>query len=158
MTSLRQLLLELESYLQEEIDARRRMIDVVARQEGAVKDGLSADLERATRDLERELSGQVERARRREKILAGFAAAWGVAPSVLTLSSIAERVGPGTEKLRALRGELRDATASLAKRNRRLAALTTLYRRVLGDVIETIVSGEQGAPLKDTGTLVNARG
>jgi hypothetical protein len=158
VTNPRQLLHELESYVQDEVGARQRMIDIVARQEAAVKDGRAVDLEQATRDLEHELTGQVERARRRERIFAGFAAAWQVAPAVLSLSSIAERIGPGTDRLLALRAELRDATAALAKRNRRLAALTALYRRVLGDVIETIVRGENSAPLENTGTLVNARG
>ncbi len=158
MTNPRSLLHELETYVQDEIGARERMLEIVARQEVAVQSGRAIELEQATRDLERELAGQIDRASRRQRILVGFGAAWRVAPSVLSLSSIAERIGPGTERLLTLRRELRDATAALAKRNRRLAALTTLYRRVLGDVIETLVSGDDSAPLDNPGTLVNAQG
>jgi hypothetical protein len=158
MTSPRSLLHDLETYVQDEVGARQRMIDIVARQEVAVLHGRAVELEQATRDLERELALQVDRASRRQRILTGFGAAWRLSPSVLSLSSIAERIGPGTERLLTLRRELRDSTATLAKRNRRLAALTTIYRRVLGDVIETLVSGEDSAPLDNTGTLVNAQG
>lgn len=156
MTNPQSLLHGLEAYVQDEIGARQRMLDIVGRQEAAVLHGQAGDLEQATRELQLELAAQVHRSSRRQKILAGFGALWHVDPAVLSLSSIAQRVGPGAERLLALRHELRDATAAVAKRNRRLAALTTLYRRVLGDVIETLVSGDATAPLANTGTLVNA--
>lgn len=156
MTNPQSLLHSLEAYVQDEIGARQRMIEIVARQEDAVLRGKAHDLELATRELEAELALQTDRAGRRTKIFAVFGTHWQVAPAALTLSSIAERIGAGSDRLLALRHDLRDATAALARRNRRLAALTTLYRRVLSDVIETLVSGDDATPLANAGTLVNA--
>ena len=148
----------LEAYVQEEIGARKRMIAILARQTQAVTRGKPSDLDAATRILERELALQIERSARRKKLLDAFAALWSVASDALSLSSIAERCGAGSERLLALRRDLRDATASLARENRRFAALVALHRRVVNELIGVLIGDDGAAPLSRAGTLVDAEG
>lgn len=156
MSTLQALRNGIESYVQEEIGARRRLLAILERQERAILDGKSAELELATRDIELELAKDGERSARRGRLFTAAAAAWRVAPQALSLSSIAERFGDGADRLRALRTELRDATAELARRNRRLSALVSTHRRLLGDLITTLISADDTAPLSSAGTLIDA--
>ena len=67
MTNPQSLLHGLEAYVQDEIGARQRMLDIVTRQEEAVLHGRANDLEVATRELEQELAAQVDRSNRRQR-------------------------------------------------------------------------------------------
>lgn len=150
------LLNSLESYIQEETGARKRMLTIVERQERAIVSGSALALEQATRSLESELGAQIERTRRRENLFAAFGSLWGISPETLSLSSILERGGDDCSRLAALRRELRDATASLARRNRRLAALMTLHRRVVHDLIGCLAQDDGASALSASGTLIDA--
>lgn len=156
MTTTQALLNGFEAYVQEEIGARRRLLAIVERQEQAIVAGKSGDLEQATLDVEAELAKDAERGARRTRLFAAAAATWRVAPEVLSLSSIAERFGSGADRLRALRNELRAATAELARRNRRLSALVSAHRRVLADLIHALLANEDASPLTSAGTLIDA--
>ncbi|MFN0244672.1 MAG: flagellar export chaperone FlgN [Planctomycetota bacterium] len=146
----------LEAYVQEEIGARRRMLAIVDAQERAILAGKSADLELATRDIEAEIERDTERSARRARLFAAAATTWRVAPAALSLSSIAERFGPAAERLCTLRTELRSATAELARRNRRLSVLVSTHRRLLAELIQTLLASEDAAPLAVSGTLIDA--
>lgn len=156
MMSQQSLLNSLEAWVQEEIGARRRMLGLIERQEEAVRKGRGADLERATRDVEAELATQADRALRRTKLFAAFGALWGVVPEALTLSSICERWGAGAQRLEQLHKDLREATARVVKKNRRLASLMTLHQRVVEDLIGTLMNMRDATALARSGTLVDA--
>ncbi len=146
----------LVAYVQEETGARKRTLAIVERQEQAIVACDAQALSDATLELERELETQVERTKRRQRIFAAFAQLWHVPADALTLSSIAERAGNGAQALLTLRNELRAATAELARKNRRLAALATLHRRVVRDLIGLLAGDERITPLAAAGTLVDA--
>lgn len=156
-TASKQALLNgLEAYVQDEIGARRRMLAIVDAQERAILAGKSADLELATRDVEAEITKDAERSARRARLFAAAGATWRVAPGALSLSSIAERFGPSAERLCVLRSELRNTTAELARRNRRLSVLVSAHRRLLTDLIQTLLASDDAAPLTVSGTLIDA--
>ena len=158
MTDLRKSVNALLAWTQEEIGARKRILAWLERQERAVVDCRSEELEGATRGLATELAQQPERSARRRKIFAGFASAWKLPADSLSLSSIAERAGPTAADLVPLRDELRAASAAVLKKNRRIAALIRAHRRVVDDVIRVLVGGADGTggAVAPAGQLVDA--
>lgn len=147
----------LEACVQEELQARERTLVLLGRQERAILENRSTDLAAATTALERELLAGVERSARRDQVLRSLGTLWGVPVSAMTLSSIAERLGQDGSGLRRLRDALRERTAEVVRRNRRIAALTRVHRRLVQDVLGLLFLEEaQAAPLKSAGTLVDA--
>jgi len=147
----------LEACIQEELQARERTLDLLTQQEEAIVGNRSEKLAEATRVLERELLSNVDRSARRDEVFRCLGRLWGVPQSALTLSSIAERVGPGSERIRGLRDKLRDRTAEVVRRNRRIAALTRLHRQLVQDVLGVLFQeAAQAAPLSGAGTLIDA--
>ena len=90
--------------------------------------------------------------------MAACARCLGVAQGVSTLTSIAERCGPGAaQDLSRLGRDLREVTIRLARRQRRVAALIATHRRVTREVIEHVLADEHGRnPFEDRGVLVDA--
>jgi hypothetical protein len=148
----------LVAWTQEELGARRRMLGWLERQERAVVSADSTELESATHGLAAEIALQGERGVRRQKIFGALASAWSVPAGLLTLSAVVERAGPAARGLADLRGELREAAAAVLKKNRRIAALVRVHRRVIEDVIRVLVDGVEGGPLSEAGHLVDAEG
>ena len=62
----------------------------------------------------------------------------------------------GAKRLLDLRAELRDLTIKTTELCRRVNSLVGLHRRVMRDVIDTLLTDEGPSPMKDTGTLLNA--
>lgn len=150
------LVMHLTGWATEELAAQHRTLAALERQEKAVLARDREALERATRAMAELLEERPRRSARREVLLAELAAAWGVAKRSLTLRSIAERHGAGARRLGELRTELRDGVAKVARRNRRLAALIGLHRRLGYEVLEGLFTGGHGHPLNERGTLVDA--
>lgn len=157
---VRSLLNRLEAWAREEIAACERAHELLAAQEQAIVANRPGELDRATRELEALLLREPERGRRRDAVIAGLAAAWGVPARAMTLGSIAERAAAGgadCKRLARLRDELREATGRVLRRNRRVAALTASHRRLVQDVIQTLFRTDpRMSPLGAAGTLVDA--
>ena len=164
MMSLQSLLNHLEGLLRDEIEGKKRLLALLERQESAVLEHRRQDLEETTRAIEKELSLEVGRAGRRERIFAGLAAHWSVAPGALTLSSIAERAESpehtkrgGTGTLCVLRAELRDLLASVLRRNRRVNRLVDEHRRLVTDTLTLLLGGGSDSDVvESSGGLVDA--
>lgn len=156
MKSVQSLINGLESWIQEELLARRRMLALLERQESAVKTAKGDELDECVRAIEKELDGQARRDEKRARIFAELGAAWSVDPSALTLSSIGERAGPGAERMLALRDELLASGAELARRNRRVSALLNAHHRVIGELLGALVAIRGGDASAKSGGLVNA--
>ena len=75
---------------------------------------------------------------------------------MLTLTSIAERLGPEGEAILQVRGALRDSAARVAREGRRLGRLLSVHRQLARETIEILLTDEHGNPLHDEGTLVDA--
>jgi hypothetical protein len=154
LSALHSLVLQLEGVVCAEIAGKDRQVAIIALEIEAVKHNKPKKLEAAVRELERELTLQVERGTRREKLFAGIGAQLRIAPGALTLTSIAERTG--SARLAELRTELRDKTALVLKQNRRLSALARMNQRMVEDLLKLLLGDEHGERMDSAGALVDA--
>jgi len=149
----------LVDWLDQEVEARRELIDLLERQERAVLAAAPGDLEAATLAVGRALEREPASSARRRELFASLARAWRASSDALTLGSIAERAGdhPSRGRIEAARRSLREAVVEVARRNRRVAALVRARRRVVGELVGLIVRGAEDASPVGAGTLVDAR-
>ena len=147
---------QLGGYVQEEISTRRRTLGLLEEQEAAIRANDSAAMAEAVKRLERDMTTNADRSRRRGKILEALSAEWGVPADLLSLGSIIERGGAQAAHLAPLRAELRTVTAEVVRKNRLLGALIGMHRRVIRDVIECVLDDDRGAALNGAGTLIDA--
>jgi len=156
MKDLSTLLAELEVCIEREVAAQRGVVGLIDVQEEAIRSGSPQAITAATVDIEAELRSSAQRGGERQRILAGLAAHWHVAPRSLTLSSIAERCGAAGGRLAELRTELRTTMADVVRRCRRMGALARANGQILNQAIETVLSQETEEQVSNGGTLVNA--
>ncbi len=153
---LQSLLNHLVAGVREETLAGERTLELLERQQHATIARDHAGRSAATRTLADHLATAPQRSARRERILARLAAAWGVPASVLTLSSVATRIGARAEPLLAERSQLRRVMAGVVRENKKTAALLLLHRRVVREVLDLFLTDEDGNPVESAGTLVDA--
>lgn len=146
---------KLEAVLREEHASQKRLLELLRKQESAVIARTPESLVEVTGEIESELSSSASRRLRREPILRRLAELMRVAPSSLTLRSIADRLGADGARLAVLREELRELTGRVVRQNRRVAALVGLHRRVNQEVLELVLSEEDSNPLERAGALVD---
>lgn len=146
----------LEANLREELASQVELLELLRRQEAAVVARTADDLVEVTSCIESTLSAAAARRLRREPILRTVAELMQVAPSSLTLRSIAERLGEEGSRLRSLREELREATSRVVRQNRRVAAVVGLHRRLNQEVLELVLAEDDSNPFERTGALVDA--
>ncbi len=82
-----------------------------------------------------------------------------MAPSpvaTLSLGSVARRLGDEGATIEELRNELRGVVATVMKRNRRLASLIGLHRRINTDVMQLMLGCDSADEIQHGGTLVDA--
>lgn len=156
MKHLQSQLNTLEAWAQEELAGQRRILALITRQEEALVANRSSLLLEACQELEQELRGQAERADRRSKLFGAIAESLQVDARALSLSSILERVG-AHPRLANLRDELRRSTAQIVRRNRRFAALAAAQRKLIEELVTTLLQQENPKALHEGGTLVNAK-
>lgn len=156
MKNLQSQLNTLEAWAQEELAGQRRILALITRQEEALVANRSSLLLEACQELEQELRGQAERADRRGKLFQAIAESLQVDARALSLSSILERVGTHP-RLANLRDELRRSTAETVRRNRRFAALAGAQRKLIEELVTTLLQQEDPKALHEGGTLVNAK-
>ncbi len=157
MKNPKSLLRHLEACAQDDLQAQARIHELLALQSAALSARDTQGVEKTTGELDRELDAGLSRVTRRGQVIEGFASLWGVPASVLSLSSIAERYGPGSEKLEELRKQLRAATKEVMEAGRRNAALIRMHRDVVHEVMGVIFAEDGQNPLDVEGSLVNAR-
>lgn len=146
----------LEAILREELAGQADLLALLRRQEAAVVARTSGELSEVTGCLEAALHDCATRRARREGVLRKLAEQLGVAPSALTLRSLAERLGADGQRLTALRDELRDVTSRVVRQNRRVAAVLGLHRRINQEVLQLFLAEDDSNPLDRAGALVDA--
>jgi hypothetical protein len=146
----------LEAVLREEVAGQRGLLELLRRQETAVVARTPESLAEVVAAIEGELSSAAARRLRREPIIQRMATLLAVAPSSVTLRSLAERLGADGRKLTELREELRETAARIVRQNRRVAALVGLHRRVNQEILELLLADETSNPLHGAGALVDA--
>lgn len=155
MRDERTLAVHLAAWAKDEVAAQQQLLAALERQEEAVRVRDHGAIESAGEELERLSGTGATRARRRDFLLGQLAELWQVPRSVLTLGSVIERLGPKGELLVDLRAELRDGAALVLKKSRRVAALVNAFRRLSNEVVELLLTDEEGTPLHQGGTLIH---
>lgn len=151
-TALRQL----EAYVQEEIGAQLRLLERLEAQDLALRSHDPLRIAHTTRALDTEIEGAQKRAQRRHTILAGLADVWGLAPSSLSLSSVAERVGDDGERLERQKQELERISKRVQKLARRNTTVARFHQRLTSDVLQAVLVQDDGGNVHDGGALVDA--
>ncbi len=150
------LLNHLTAYVQDEIAVRRRTLDLLSRQEAGIQNNDPGATAKAVEAIEQEMKGNSRRNSKRVGLIKKLALCWSLPADALTLGSIVERAGARAGMLAELREELRALTAKVLKRNRRLSALIGMHRRVIKEVIDTVLHEQVGAVMNGAGSLIDA--
>lgn len=156
MMSVQSLINALEAWLQEELFARRRFLELLEAQETAVKRAEARGLSESVDAIEKEIEAQLLRDEKRVRLFAELGRHWGVAGDALTLTSIAERAGDAGRRLATLRDELAAASERIVRKNRRVSRLLEAHQKVIEDLLRALVAIQGGVPGGSTGALVNA--
>ena len=150
------LLNHLEAWVRTEIAQQEKLAELIDNQIAAIQNASSEEFEQCTLAVDQALNATPERHAQRDRILTGFERLWDVPASAMTLRSIAARVGQEGERLLALRDELRERSAVVLKQGRKAQALFNLHRSLFREVIETLLTDENGSPFDQEGALVDA--
>lgn len=149
------LALHLAQWSRDERDAQLASLDLLEEQERAVRARDLDAVEAVGEQLRAQGARGATRARRRDQLLGELAAIWGVPRTALSLGSVAERLGKDDAGLAELRVELRHVAARVLRTSRRVAVLVNTFRRVSREVVEMLLTDEDGTPLHQGGGLVN---
>lgn len=162
MSAVAVLVRQLESYLQEELDAQRRVCECLTAQRDELLRSTPAAARGFVDRLEAQLAKAPARAQRRHDLVRRLATQFGVATGTLTLSSIVERLGTQGERLARMANELREATRECAVATRKLAALSRLHARLNDEILDAVLALRGGGanrasdPFPAPGALVDA--
>ncbi len=143
-------------WARDELASQERLSTILQLQEEATVAHDVTRVDEQTAAIQEELKRAPGRAQRRERLVRALATHWNVPASVLTLTSIAERLGPEGEAILQVRSDLRDSAARVAREGRRLGRLLAVHRQLARETIEILLTDEHGNPLHDEGTLVDA--
>ncbi len=155
------LLIQLQSWAQEELSAQQRLATVLEQLLDAVRSGGAEDLLPAGLALEEELQTKAGRDVRRHDLMERLARTWSVSASSLSLASVIERcqsAGVAVGGLTTLRVELREAVQAVGKQARLLAVLGAHHRGVLRDILGILGESSNDAEARRAGVLVDAEG
>ena len=156
MRSATGIALHLVAWAREECAAQEEALAVLEQQELAVRGRNLTAVNEAAEKM-RELGPRgATRGRRRDQLLGQLAQVWNVPREALTLGSVVERLGKDAGELGELRIKLRHSTSQVLRATRRVGVLVTALRRISGDVIEVLLTDEDGSPLHEGGALVDA--
>ncbi|MFT7669343.1 MAG: hypothetical protein ACI8X5_002043 [Planctomycetota bacterium] len=145
-----------ENYLRVEIESKRCALLCIETQERAIE-ARDADAFQESVSAAQELCVSDERnAVRRKKLMSEMANHWGIPVATMTLGGIARRLGAQGKGVELLRLKLRTAVAEVVKRNRRLAALIGMHRRINADVMQIVLGCDSHEAVNNGGSLINA--
>ncbi len=148
-------------WLQEELDAQRKLAMLLERQLNAVRRSSTEDVALVVDELESELRTSTRRDMKRKTLITAFAKAAGMDVQSLTLGHIVELLGErgvSTQGMMRLRTELRDTVAGVLKLNRRVATLARYHQGLFNEVLGALAAAaESDNVLPTSGTLLDAR-
>ena len=142
--------------LREDVASHERILALLAEQEGLIRTPGDERFEAATRALEKEVRRAPQRKARREGAMLARASAFGVSPSALTLTSVAERLGENGEAVRREATRLRERAEEGDVRNRRGATLVRVHRDVTRELIQVVLGPDDGGDVHEGGCLIDA--
>lgn len=155
--TVRSLVIQTEAWAREELAAQKRLLDVLVAQEQAIAASDTGALVSSGEAVHAELATGPARDRRRRALATALAGHWAVPKDTLTLGVIAERAagdGLDVSSLRKLRGELRELSARVLRRGRRIAALARYHQGFLNELLQLLDRDPEG---RCGATVVDAR-
>ena len=158
MSNIHALVQLLERYAQEELELQTQTMEALREQETALFHGDLNAMRKNAERMDAQLAVCVPRAARRNELLRRFGLHFCVAPSTLTLTSICTRLGQDGERLSQIAAALREATLSVSRATRRLAALARMHARLNDEILRNVLA-DQGVDPKDMercGALLDA--
>ncbi len=93
---------------------------------------------------------------KRKAIFESLGKHWQINPSLLTLRSIAERMGSDGEELMELREQLAEKAQAVTTASRMVSATAHMHRSVILDVLNVLFEGHAGDPMEEQGRLLDA--
>jgi hypothetical protein len=154
--NLRSTLNHLEAGLVLEIQSKAESLAWVESLESAVRSNDSAEFEKLVANGAGLCKAGESIARKRVALITELGRHWGVAAAALTLGGVARRVGADGKRLEQLREQLRTVISKVMKRQRRLAALIGMHRRINTDVMQIMLGCDSKEEVHQGGCLVNA--
>lgn len=148
------LLVQTESWAQEELAAQTRYSELLEAQVEAVRNSSSDALLESIEQMDAEMEKRVGRERRRQALMKALAGEFGVDASTLTLTSIVERArlaGLNASRLEVARGKVRDAASRALRAGRRLATLVRYHQGVFQELLALITPREAGTQANESG-------
>ena len=142
--------------IREDVAAHQRVATLLSQQERAVVRPGDTEFREATEKIEQELERLPFRKLQRDRVLRDLGASFGISPSLLTLSSVAERLGAAGKPLLNERDRLRVVIAEVQRLNRRVAALVRMHREVTREILNAVLGDGSGREILDGGTLIDA--
>lgn len=154
--NLQSIVNHLEACLEQEISAKQQSIEWIESMENAIKNNDSETFEAIALDGTKLCRVEDQAAKRRKSLMGELAQVWNVHAEALTLGSVVRRLAGQGERLDTLRKELRQAVATVIKRQRRLSALIGLHQRINADIMQLMLGCDSHEEVNRGGALVNA--
>ena len=156
MNKLPLLLRHLRTQVNEELEAQRRMLQLLEHQESAISAAQAPEIVAAGVAVEAELASAGTRGRHRDVLLEGFANLWSLETGTLTFSSVIERAGPEAADLVSVRNDLRSVTSEVTRKARNIRTLASAHQRLTMEILEVLFASESTGSVEAGGVLVDA--
>ncbi len=154
--NLRELVTATEAYIRGEIEAQHQLSATLDAQAAAVAKSDTEGLIASCEGLEKQFAEGVTRERERRRLLAGFGRIWSIDPSILSLTSIAERLGPHGKTLSELRSELRETVGGVMRQARKMSALAQYQQGIFEEILHAVAGAPVGVTGEPRGVLLDA--
>jgi len=146
---------QVESWVQQELNAQRHLLELLEAQEKAIVDSSTEGITESGEQIQAQLRMGPARERRRQDLMRSFSRMWGVAAETLTLRSIAERAeseGVPTTTLGKLREDLRGVGAQVLRKGRRIATMAKYHQGFLAQVMGLLMTDSTNETLLPLGS------
>ncbi len=148
---------QLVACIRTDIDAQRSTLETLEAQRAAIQNERLDGIEDATAAMVEQMRGMQDRDRNRQRLVEAFAKELGQPIEQLTISMVAQLAGIQADELMDLRQQLRNLSARVIRENRKLSALVGMRRRIVTDVIDSLLqSDEADGDRRPGGVLINA--
>jgi hypothetical protein len=144
----------LEAWVQEELNAQRKLLKNLEQQEGALKVTNFDELDLRVAEGRNLRATGGPRDRRRCMLMMDFERIWSVSAKTLTLGSIATRLGSNGRRLSILRKDLKACLTETGQVAQRVRTFARYHQGVIQEVVEDVLN-TNGEALNEGGALVN---
>ncbi len=144
------------AWLRDEIAAQDSRLNSLKELCGSMSKRDPALVEQLLENVQKQDGTSRSRETKRKAIFEALGKHWQVNANLLTLRSIAERMGPSGSELRELRQELAGKAKRVIEASRMVSATAHMHRAVILDVLNVLFEGNDGDPLEEQGRLLDA--